>query len=281
MEAGDRVFRYLFFSAGLTCALAGLMVLGFMVVLGFPLIRSGMLWEILTDPWSPDHGQFGILAMAVSSVYIAGLSLVIAFPVSLGASLFIEVVRPRGGGRMLERLVRLMTAIPTVIYGFVGIFLLVPLVRSFSGQGSGLCILTAALMLSVLIAPTMILFFSRSIARVPRSWLDAVDAMGGTPYQKVRHVIFPAAWPGILSGTVLAFGRAVGDTLIALMLGGNAVTLPGSLLDSARTLTAHIALVIAADFDSVEFKTIFISGILLYAMTGLGILAARAAEKHP
>ena len=69
MEAGDRVFRHLFFSAGLTCALAGLMVLGFMVVLGFPLIRSGMLWEILTGPWSPDHGQFGILAMAVSSVY--------------------------------------------------------------------------------------------------------------------------------------------------------------------------------------------------------------------
>ncbi len=97
-------------------------------------------------------------------------------------------------------------------------------------------ILTAALMLAILIAPTMILFFSRSIARVPKVYLDAVDA---------------------------------------LMLSGNAVTLPGSVLDSARTLTAHIALIIAADFDSVEFKTIFICGITLYVMTSLGILLAR------
>ncbi len=273
MGGRDGIARILFFSASLLSASAGLAVLGFMVVLGLPVMESGMLWPILTDPWSPDHGQFGILAMVVGTIYIAGLSLMFSFPVSLGTALFIEVVRPDGPGKALKKLVRLMTAIPTVIYGFVGVFLLVPIVRNLGGSGMG--ILSTALMLAILVAPTMILFFLGSMARVPQAYLDAVDALGGTPYQKVVNVIFPHAWPGFLTGLILAFGRAMGDTLIALMLSGNAVTMPASVLDSARTLTAHIALIIAADFDSVEFKTIFICGITLYAMTSLGILLAR------
>ena len=274
MHRGERLVRRVFFIASLLSVSVGLAVLGFMAALGLPVLESGMLWPILTDPWSPDHGQFGIAAMIVGTVYIAALSLVFAFPVSLGTAFYIEVVRP-ARGRVLEKLVHLMTAIPTVIYGFVGVFLLVPLVRDLGGRGSGMCILSASLMLSVLIAPTMILFFTRSIARVPKSHLNAVAALGGTGYQKTVYVILPHAWPGILTGLVLAMGRAMGDTLIALMLGGNAVAAPSSIMDSARTLTAHIALVIAADFDSIEFKTIFICGLTLYAMTGLGILGVR------
>lgn len=122
-------------------------------------------------------------------------------------------------------------------------------------------------------------FFTQSYARVPRAYTDAVDALGGSPAQKLFHVILPHAWPGILTGVILAFGRAMGDTLIALMLSGNSVMMPSSLLDSARTLTAHIAMVIAADFDSVEFKTIFICGGILYLMTGLGVLAVRFSQR--
>jgi phosphate transport system permease protein len=134
-------------------------------------------------------------------------------------------------------------------------------------------------MLGLLISPTMILFFSQSFARVPKTFINAVDALGGTPFQKLFYVIFPHAWPGIITGLVLAFGRAMGDTLVALMLSGNSVMLPSSILDSARTLTAHIAMVIASDFDSIEFKTIFVCGIVLYFMTFLGVFAARLLER--
>jgi phosphate transport system permease protein len=174
-----------------------------------------------------------------------------------------------------------MTGIPTVIYGFVGIFLLVPLVREMSGRGSGLSILTAGLMLAVLVAPTMILFFADGLAKVPRAYCHAVTALGGTPVQRFLYVMLPQASRSILAGLVLGFGRAVGDTMIALMLAGNAVAQPESLLDAARTLTAHIALIIAADFDSLEFRTLFICGLTLYLVTTLAVVVMRrVAEKQ-
>lgn len=216
-----------------------------------------------------------MLAMIAGTVYIAGLSLMISFPVSLGCAFFIQITHRDRAGRWLKRMVRFMTAIPTVIYGFVGVFLLVPVVRSLFFYGSGMSVLSAAVMLGLLISPTMILLFSRSFARVPRAFTEAVDALGGSPSQKLFYVILPHAWPGILTGIVLAFGRAMGDTLIALMLSGNSVKLPVSMLDSARTLTAHIALIIAADFNSTEFRTIFVCGVVLYLMTGTGIFLAR------
>ena len=135
-------------------------------------------------------------------------------------------------------------------------------------------------MLGLLISPTMILFFSQSFERVPKPYKDAVDALGGSAAQKLFFVIIPQAWPGVLTGLILAFGRAMGDTLVALMLSGNSVMMPHSFLDSARTLTAHIAMVMAADFDSIEFKTIFVSGAVLYLMTGTGILPGTAVRKE-
>ncbi len=279
MHRKENIARIIFSSAAILSAVLTLSVLGFMILLSLPVLKTGMLWKILTDPWSPDHGQFGILAMIVGTFYIASFSLLISFPISLGCSFFIQIIRPDSPGRFLKKLVQLMTAIPTVIYGFVGIFLLVPIVRELFSYGSGMSILTASLMLGILISPTMILFFSHSFARVPKSFLNAVDALGGTCFQKLFYVILPHAWPGVLTGLVLAFGRAMGDTMIALMISGNSVMLPSSILDSARTLTAHIAMIIAADFDSIEFKTIFICGGVLYIMTSCGILLARFSDR--
>ncbi|MCG8617237.1 MAG: ABC transporter permease subunit [Desulfobacterales bacterium] len=279
MDIRGTIARTLFAGAAFLSALVTLGVLGFMILLSMPVLESGMLVEILTDPWSPDHGQFGILSMIVGTCYIALLSLVMSFPISLGCSFFIRITHQKGPGKLLKKMVQLMTAVPTVIYGFVGIFLLVPIVRDLFSYGSGMGILSAAIMLGLLISPTMILFFSQSFARVPQSYIDAVDALGGTPFQKLIYVILPCAWPGIVTGIVLAFGRAMGDTLVALMLSGNSVMMPASILDSARTLTAHIAMVIASDFDSVEFKTIFVCGGTLYLMTSLGVFAARFAER--
>ena len=265
----------LFLFAAVFSASVTVLIFGFIVALALPLFEKGLFFEMLAEPWLPDRGILGIYPMILGTGAIALLSLAFSFPLSLGASAFIHTIAPFRIGRFLKKLVKMMTGIPTVIYGFVGIFLLVPIVREGFGYGSGMCSLSASLMLSLLIAPTMILFFTESFANVPKTYTDAVDALGGTPAQKFLYVILPESWRGIVTGVVLALGRAMGDTLIALMIAGNSVAPPVSLLDSARTLTSHIALIIAADFDSLEFKIIFACGILLYLLTTAAVLSVR------
>lgn len=266
----------LFFLAAAGSALATLSVFVFMLFLGLPLMLEGRFLELLTSPWSPDQGLYGIRPMIAGSLVISVTSLILAFPLSLGCSILIVVLSPRGMGRVLRSTVQFMTGIPTVVYGFVGIFLLVPIIRNLFQYGSGMSILTASLLLGILVTPTMVLVFSDSFQQVPESYLAAARALGGTPLQNFFNIILPCAWRGIVAGVILATGRAMGDTMISLMVAGNSIGLPQSLLDSGRTLTAHIGLVMAADFDSLEFKSLFACGIILYLFTSIMAIAARS-----
>lgn len=259
-----------FISAAVTVA-----IFIFMAVLGMPILMKGDLIQVMFGLWSPVDHQYGIRPMILGTILISTLALCVALPLSLGCAIFVQVTAPRGVGRLLRHLVQLMTGIPTVVYGFVGIFLLVPVIREGFGHGSGLCVLSAGVMLSVLVAPTMILFFSEGLANVPKRYNLAAAALGATPVQRLIYVMLPQAWRSVLAGIILGFGRAVGDTMIALMLAGNAVAPPRSVLDAARTLTAHIALVIAADFDSPAFRTLFICGLTLYLLTTAAVMAMR------
>jgi len=280
MTAGhERAVERLFFAAAFFCAFVTLFIFGFMVYYGLPLLSGGRFAAILTSSWAPHQGLFGIAPMIAGTLAVSLLAMVFAFPLSMGCAILISVI---GRGRLsviLRKLVEAMTAIPTVVYGFVGIFLLIPLVRNVFDAGSGMCVLSASLMLAVLVAPTMILFFCDSFDRVPGSYGNAVLALGGTKIQRFLHVTLPCAWPGIVIAFTLALGRAVGDTLIALMLAGNAVQTPDSVFDSARTLTAHIALVFAADNESLEFKAIFACGVSLYLFTAILVLMIRLAAR--
>lgn len=266
--------KIFFFSAIISASIT-LLILGFMAVMALPLLRSGGVFSLLTQPWLPHQGMYGIYPMLVTTAGISLFSLMFAFPLSLGCACLIAFIGRSSLSVFFRRMVQLMTGVPTVIYGFVGIFLLVPLIREFFQTGSGMCLLTGALMLGVLISPTMILFFCDSFERVPISYLNAADSVGADPAQKLLYVVLPSAKKGILIGVILAFGRAAGDTLISLMIAGNAVQVPGSLLDSVRTLTAHIALVIAADYESPEFRSIFACGLVLYLFIAVIIVAVR------
>jgi phosphate transport system permease protein len=255
------------------------LILAFMIFMGFPIMREGRFFQLLAQPWEPYQGSFGIFPMIVSTGVISLLSLLFAFPLSLGCSFLIGVIGPKPVRKAFRRVIELMTGIPTVIYSFVAIFLLVPIVRELFQKGSGMCILTASLVLAILISPTMTLFFCDSFDRVPRSYLNAADALGASKVQKLAYVIIPSARKGMLNGVILAFGRAVGDTLVSLMLAGNSIQTPGSVLDPARTLTAHIALVIAADYESPEFRSIFACGVVLYLITMLLTFLVRRVSR--
>ena len=276
IKTHEKFIEKLFLLSAVISGSLAVLILGFMVVLGLPLLQGGLFFDLITRPWSPRQELYGIYPMIVGTLAIAFLSVLFAFPLSLGCASLISVLGPNSVSRYLKRVVQFMTGVPTVIYGFVGIFLLVPFIRELFQAGSGMCVLSAALMLAVLVSPTMILFFTDSFDQVPASYLSAVDALGGNRVQKLRYIILPYAWQGLLTGLVLGTGRALGDTLIALMIAGNAVQVPGSVLDSARALTAHIALVIAADYESLEFKSIFACGIILYVFTTVAVVGIRA-----
>lgn len=271
----NRLSVHIFRTAALGSGLLTIAVFLMMLYLGWPLLSSGQFFSLLVADWQPGKDIFGIYPMVVGSFSIALLALCFSLPISLGTACVVTTFAPFSTRKTLLVMVRFMAGIPTVIYGFVAVFLLVPFMREHITGGSGLSILTASLVLAVLIAPTMIVFFVNGIRNVQPSYRLAVDALGGTPAQKLLYLQLPQAWPTILAGIIMGFGRAVGDTLISLMVAGNSIATPETVADSGRTLTAHIALVIAADFSSMEFKTIFACGLVLYTFTVIVIVLLR------
>jgi phosphate transport system permease protein len=267
-----RFFRFAAFGSGILTL--GIFVM--MLCLAWPLFSSGRFFSILFQEWNPAAGRFGIYPMMLGSLSIASLALCISIPVSLGTAFVTATLAPWKVRRGVLAMVRFMAGIPTVIYGFVAVFLLVPFMREQITGGSGFNILTAAIVLALLISPTMIIFFVNGLSNVKPAYCLAVDALGARPVQKLIFLLLPQAWPAIVSGIIMGMGRAMGDTLISLMLAGNSIALPEGVSDGARTLTAHIALVIAADLQSMEFATIFSSGIVLYVFTVLIVTALRA-----
>jgi phosphate transport system permease protein len=272
----ERAARGVFTLAALIAGSISLLIFGLLIYFSLPIITSGLMGEFLTSGWDPDHDVIGIFPMIVGTILIAGLAILMAAPIGIGLAALIEVFAPRPIGRFLNRLVEFMTGIPTVVYAFAAIFLLVPRVREIFHYGTGLSVLTASLMLALLVVPTVTLISRDRLAAVPRTHVLAAESLGATPAQTLLYVLIPEAWPGLISAVVLAAGRAAGDTLIALMLAGNAVAVPGSLLDPARTLTSHIALVTAADYESLTFKAVFACGLVLFLFAGTNILILRA-----
>jgi phosphate transport system permease protein len=279
MPTKDMLAKSVFQGCAIVSAVIILAILGFMIALGAPLFKESSFCAIWVGPWAPHQGAYGIWAMIAGTFWIALSATIICLPLALGMSFVISILGGRLVRRVLGSLVRFMTGIPTVIYGFVGIFLLAPLVRKGLG-GPGMGVLTASIMLAVLISPTMILFFTDSLLAVNGAHVQAAKALGASRVQRLLYVMAPGALGGMASGFILALGRALGDTLLALMLAGNAIRAPRGVLEPARTLTAHIALVKAADFDSMEFRSIFACGITLYLFTILATLAVRTMARE-
>lgn len=274
MKVRERFARGLLRTATLICAGSTAGILIFMLVLALPLIASTGVRGLLFGTWAPLAGRYGILPMIAASALLTATAWGLSFPISLGCAALICELAPHRPAIGLRRMIQTMTGIPTVVYGFVGVFLLVPVIRETFAAGSGRCLLTATLVLALMITPTMVLFFVDALEAVPTADRLAAAAAGADPMQRLLWVIIPGARSGLVAGALLAFGRALGDTLIALMLAGNAAQWPEGMLQSARTLTAHIALVLAADFKSPEFQSIFLCGMVLYAITSTIAMAA-------
>lgn len=256
--------RHLLYAAALASTAAAFCILLILIYLALPLFTSGGLETILSWQWLPFQGQFGILPMVIGSLLLSLGALLLATPLAIGVACFAQVLAPCRIRTACLAVIHYMTSIPTVVYGFVAIFLLVPLIRQWFDRGTGFSLLTAMLALSLLILPTIVLVYQATLREADRSARITCTALGLSRPAYIRHVLIPLSSRGLLAAVILGFGRAVGDTLIALMLAGNAPMVPGSALDSIRTLTAHIALVVATDSQSTFYHSVFASGIILF-----------------
>jgi len=265
-------------------------VLLFVMVMAFalPVFSRGLSQDggtLFSWTWNTGQKQYGILSMVAGSLILAVSATVCAWPLALG--LCGLTISGQGGGRTsrwflasLSALIRFMTAVPTVIYGFVAVFILVPLMRTALGRGSGLGLASAGLVLTVLILPTMVLIMEAGLKkRYERVWLDSA-ALGFGGLATFWHWVLPQSGSALISALVLGFGRALGDTMISLMLAGNAPQAPAALSDSFRTLTAHMALVTANEAGGDAYNSLFAAGAILLGISCGVSLAVRAIRRE-
>lgn len=272
----DFWIRRLVSAAAAVAALAVILIVGFLIFAALPLLVSGEFFSLVTGRWqtSVEPPQHGIGPMIAGSFCLSLLALVIAFPIAIGICSFAHSLGPPRLRRLVLGVVHFMTGIPTVVYGFVSVFLLVPLVRGVF-DGSGFSLVAAALALAVLVLPTIVLLLHVRLRQIDPNVALTCAALGMTPAQTLLRILLPVSRSGLVAAAVLGFCRAIGDTLIALMVAGNATQYPGSLLDSVRALTSHIALVVATDTHSDEYRSVFAAGLLLFCMTAVLSLAIR------
>lgn len=270
----SRCVERLLFCAAAVAALAVVAIFVFLLWFALPVFRSETLASLLSWNWRPLRGEFGILPMLAGSLCLALSAMLLAYPLALGVCCFIHGAGPARAARPLLMAVRFMTSVPTVVYGLVSVFLLVPLVRD-AFSGSGFSWLAAALTLAVLIIPTIVLLVDSRFRQVQAAIGPTAAALGFSPLQQLVRLTLPLSARGLVAAAALGFGRAIGDTLIPLMLAGNAARLPLSLLDPLRTLTSHVALVVATDSHSLVYGSLFACGVILFLISLLANLALR------
>lgn len=214
----------------------------FIFIGGIPAIARTGFWPFVSGhKWAPGRDVFGIFPMIMGSIWVTVGALAIGVPLSLACAIFLSEVAPPRTARVIKPAIELLAGIPSVIYGFMGLVILVPLIRNRFG-GPGFSVLASSVVLGIMILPTVISISYDALKAVPDAYRDGSLALGATRWQTISMVLLPAARSGILAAVILGMGRAIGETMAVIMVAGNATKVPGSLLDPVRTLTSNIAL---------------------------------------
>ena len=265
-----------------SAALAGLVAIVITIFVlkeaGPALLDIGPARFALDDAWFPTSGRFGMVPMLLGTVLCAGLAMLIAVPTGVVSALWLNFYAPKTIATWYRRLLELLAGIPSVVYGFWGLVALVPVIARFEPPGASL--LAGALVLAVMVLPTVALISDCAIMALPREQMMAARALGTSTVGALFHVVLPAARPGIRTAIILALGRAVGETMAVLMVCGNVVQVPGSIFDPVRTLTANIALEMAYATEA-HRSVLFVSGLFLVVLVVLLVLGNRAADRRP
>ena len=244
-EAMELCFHLLFLLCGVVAVAFVLFISIYLIVSGLPAIREiGLVNFLLGKTWAPTattvEPSYGILPFILTSVYGTAGAVVIGVPIGLMTAIFLAKVAPPKAARVIKTAVELLAGIPSVVYGLVGMIVLVPAIRRLFGLSSGACLLAAIVVLAIMILPSIINVSETALRAVPREYEEASLALGATHIETVFRVSVPAASSGIAASVVLGIGRAIGEAMAIIMVAGNVANMPG-LFKSVRFLTTAVA----------------------------------------
>jgi len=198
---------------------------------GFPVIMKAGLQDFLfSAKWAPTKNHFGILSMIVSSLAVTFNAILLGVPLALACAITLAEFTPPRWVAVLKPTIELLAGIPSVVFGFLGVIFLVPLIRNYLG-GPGLSLLAASIILAIMILPTITSISIDALQAVPLLYKEGALAMGATHWQTIRYVLLPAARSGVVTAIILGMARAIGETMAVIMVAGNALKIPGSVLD--------------------------------------------------
>lgn len=263
----EKGMALVFLLAALVSILCVGLICVFLFANGIPAIREiGVSEFLLGQTWKPGNDIYGIFPMIVGSVYVTGGALLLGVPIALLTAVYLAYFCPDGLYRLLKPAVELLAGIPSVVYGFFGIVVLVPFVRTISEplDGKGNSIATASILLAIMILPTIIGVVEPALRSVPRSYYEGALALGATHERSVYTAVVPAAGSGILAGIVLGVGRAMGETMAVIMVAGNQARMPKGVFQGIRTLTGNI--VIEMGYAAgLHREALIATGVVLFA----------------
>ena len=268
----DRIAQGCVFAGGISAIVFIVGILAFIATQGMEFAANRLSWTEFfgSIAWRPNGHppQYGALALIAGTASITAVAMALVVPLSLGAAIYIGEFARGKTREWLKILIELLAAIPSVVWGVIGLNVMGPLMTDVFGVPSGLNLLNAGIILGLMAAPIMTTIAEDALKAVPDTYREAAEALGATKWQVVLRVVLPHARPGLSAAVLLGVGRAFGETIAVLMASGHAITVPDSLFDSVRSLTATIASELGETAHGDDhYQALFVLGMLLFAIT--------------
>ena len=265
----EKVMEIVFLAAACASIIAVALICIFLFQSGLPAMKEiGLADFLFGTEWRPGNNMFGIFPMIVGSIYVTAGAIIIGVPIGLFMAVYLAMYCPDKVYKVLKPAVDLLAGIPSIVYGFFGIVVIVPAVRYFFNEiidlnGKGDSILTASIVLGIMILPTIIGAAEPAIRAVPKMYYEGALALGADHERSTFAVVFPAAQSGILASVILGIGRAIGETMAVVMIAGNQPRMPQSILKGVRTMTANIVMEMGYAAD-LHREALIATGVVLF-----------------
>lgn len=277
----DRVMQAVFLLTALASIAAVVLIFIFLFYNGIPAIAEIGLFDFVGGrKWAPTNvpASYGIFNMIIGSIYVTAGAILVGVPIGILTAVFLARFCPAPLYKIIKPATELLAGIPSIVYGFFGLMVIVPFVREHFG-GNGTSLLSASIVLGIMILPTIIGVSESAVRAVPESYYEGALALGATRERSVFKAVFPAAKSGVLAGVVLGIGRAVGETMAVVLIAGNQVQLPSSVTDGVRTLTANIVLEMGYS-TGLHRQALIATGVVLFVFILIITLAMQAIKSR-
>lgn len=267
----EKAFKTLTYVASLFTIVFLFGIIGSLFVEGIPLLKLVKFKDFLFNPaWHPTHypPDFGILSLIVGSVVVTIGALILAIPLGLGSAIYISEIAGNRTREIIKPIIELLAGIPSVVYGLFGMAFLSPFLIKAFGIPTGLNAFSASIILGIMVVPIISSMSEDALSTVPRQLREASLALGATRWETITRVVLPAAKSGVIGSVILGFGRAIGETMVVIMVAGGAAQIPSSLFQPVRPMTAAVAAEMGETvFGSPHFHALYAIAIVLFIIT--------------